>query len=401
MTRRTARLGGLAVSAGLALTLLAGCGGAGTPQQASTGGATADAKAPYRIGAILSLTGPYAGLGVPEKNTLDMEVAAINAAGGVNGRSLELIVEDDATDNGKATAAASKLIDQENVIAIIGATGTGETMAIRGEVDRAGIPEISMAGGNAVTEKFDKNVFQTPWPNRLVVPFVLKSMQAKGVKKVAILTDSGGYGKDGLAIILPELQKLGMTAVANETFNAGDTDMTAQLTKMKAAAPDAILLWAAGSEAATIMKNRQQLGIATPVYGGSGQARMEFVQGAGSSAEGFTFGTGRVLVPASWPAATPNRKVAEDFAKRYAAKYGTEPNIFTAHAYDSIHLIAAALQGATGDVTGSVLRDRIEKTSGFVGLDGTFTFSATDHNGLTESDLYLYRVNGGKWAVAQ
>jgi branched-chain amino acid transport system substrate-binding protein len=403
MTRTTGRLSALAISAGLVAALLTGCGtngGGNTTQQTSTETSGTAANAPYRIGAIVSLTGSYAGLGVPEKNTLEMETAAINDAGGINGRRIELIVEDDATDNGKATAAASKLIDQENVIALIGPTGTGETMAIRGDLDRASLPEISMAGGNAVTQTFDKNVFQAPWPNRLVVPFVLKYIQGKGVKKVALLTDSSGYGKDGLAIIVPELAKLGMTAVANETFNPGDTDMTAQLTKIKASNPDAILLWSAGSEAATIMKNRQQLGITTPVYGGSGQARQEFLQGAGTAAEGFTFGTGKVLLPESFGSA-PNRLIAEDFAKRYHDKYGSDPNIFTAHAYDSLHMIADAIKRIPGQPTPQTLRDEIEKTAGFVGLDGTFTFSPTDHNGLSANDLVMYRVTGGKWVLAK
>ncbi len=397
MTRLTRRATVLAAVLALAM-LPAGCGSGGGSLPAS--GSGSQTKAPYKIGAVLSLTGPYAGLGNPEKETLDLEVAAINAAGGVNGHPIELVVEDDGTDTGKATAAAAKLIDQENVIAIVGATGTGQTMAIQGEVDRAGTPVLSIAGGNAITAKIDPNIFQMPWPNRLVAPFVMKYMQSRGVKKVALLTDASGYGKDGLAVIQPELAQLGMTSVANETFNPGDTDMTAQLTKIKSAKPDAILLWAAGSEAATILKNRAQLGITIPVYGGSGQARMEFVQGAGAAADGFTFGTGKVLLPESFGDA-PNRKTAEDFAARYQQKYGKVPNIFTAHAYDAIHITAEALKRVPGDATPKALRDEIEKTSGFVGLDGTFTFSSADHNGLTENDLVMYRVQDGKWVLAK
>jgi branched-chain amino acid transport system substrate-binding protein len=400
--RRTSRWIVLGIAAALVLAA-AGCssgGGGATAGGGSTTGGGASSTNSYKIGAVLSMTGTYAGLGASEKNTLDMEVASINASGGVNGHPIELIIEDDATDAGKAASATSKLIDQDGVIAIIGASGTGQTMGMRGEIDRAGVPELSLAGGNAVTSQLDKNVFQMPWPNRLVVPFVMKDMKAKGVKKVALLTDSSGYGKDGLAIIQPELAKLGMTQVAAEVFNPGDTDMSSQLTKIKAATPDAILLWTAGAEASTIMKNRQQLGITTPVYGGSGQARMQFVEGAGAAADGFTFGTGKVLVPSSFGTA-PNRALAEDFAARYTAKYAKSPDIFTAHAYDGLHITVEALKRLTGTVTPAALRDEIEKTSGFVGLDGTFTFSPTDHNGLTENDLVMYQVQGGKWVLAK
>jgi branched-chain amino acid transport system substrate-binding protein len=128
--------------------------------------ATTQTKPPIKIGAVLSLTGSYAGLGAPEKNTLEMEVARLNAAGGIDGRQVEIVVVDDATDAAKAQAAATRLIDQDKVVAIIGATGTGQTMGMRGDVDRAGIPQVSIAGGTAVTVPLDKLVFQTPWSSR-------------------------------------------------------------------------------------------------------------------------------------------------------------------------------------------------------------------------------------------
>jgi branched-chain amino acid transport system substrate-binding protein len=125
---------------------------------------------PYRIGAVLSLSGTYAGLGEPEKNTIEMEVERINDAGGVNGRPIEVLIEDDATDAETAVAVTSRLIEQENVIALIGATGTGGTMAMRQEVDRAGIPQVSVAGGTVITQDFHPFVFQTPWSNRSWCP---------------------------------------------------------------------------------------------------------------------------------------------------------------------------------------------------------------------------------------
>jgi branched-chain amino acid transport system substrate-binding protein len=380
------------------LVALAGCS-SGSGGNSAGGGA--GEKAPYRIGAVLSLTGTYSGLGTPEKNTIDMEVARINGAGGVNGHKLEVVIEDDATDAAKAAAAASKLIDQEKVVAILGATGTGQTMAMRQAVDRAKVPQVSMAGGNAVTGKFDKFVFQTPWSNKLVVPFVLKYMQGKGVKSVALLTDTGGYGKDGLAVIEEDLGKFGMTAAAKETFNPGDTDMTAQLTKIAAANPQAVLLWNAGKEAAIVMKNREQLKMSTPFFGGSGQGRKEFVDGAGAAADAFEFGTGKDLMPESWGTDSEEYKVTKDFVDRYTAKYGKAPDIFAGHAYDALNITVEAMKKLPEGFTPEQLRDQIEKTSGFIGMGGSFNYSATDHMGLTENDLQMYRVEGGKWVLAK
>ena len=201
----------------------------------------ADGEAePYKIGAVLSLTGTYAALGASEKNAIELEVKRINDAGGINGKQLEVIIEDDATDEAKAVAAASKLIDQDGVIAILGATGTGQTMAMRGDIERAGIPQISMAGGTVITNEFDPLVFQTPWSNTIVVPFVLDAIKHDGHTKIALhlrhrrlrqgrprRRARGGAARSGIEI------------VSDQTFNPGDTDMTAQLTKIKGSGAEA------------------------------------------------------------------------------------------------------------------------------------------------------------------
>jgi branched-chain amino acid transport system substrate-binding protein len=394
----TALVGAILVA--LAVT---GCSNAG--QQASTGGATSStasaSKEPIKIGAVISLTGSYAGLGAGEKAALDMEVKKINDAGGINGRPIDLIIEDDATDAAKAEAAATKLIQQDKVVALIGATGTGQTVAMRGDVDRAGIPQVSMAGGTAVTKPLDKLVYQTPWSNSLVVPFELAYMQKAGIKKIALIGDSGGFGKDGMAVFAAEAPKYGMTVVSSQTFNLGDTDMTAQLTKIKAAKPDGVVLVSAGKEAATVAKNKQQLGITAPLYGTHGNARAEFITGAGSAAEGFKFAAGKILLPATYGAGTPGYTVAEDFITRFKAATGKAPDTFAGHAYDAINIIAAAARSVGADLTPATLNAAIEKTTGYVGIGGTFNYTPTDHTGLTASDLIMYEIKDGKWQQAQ
>lgn len=374
---------------------LSGCGGASS---ATDSGGT---KESIKVGAILSLTGTYAALGTSEKNALDLEIKRINDAGGSEGRQLELIIEDDATDEAKAVAAASKLITQDEVVAILGATGTGQSMAIRSEVDRAGIPQISMAGGTAITAKFDPLVFQTPWSNSLVVPFVLEKVVADGHTKVALLSDSGGYGKDGRAVILAEAPKMGVTIVSDQTFNPGDTDFSAQLTKLKGSGADAVLLWTAGKEGASIVKSAGALGVKQPWYGGSGQAKVEFANGAGPAAEGFIFGTGKSLVPTNWGADTEEYKVVNGFATRYKAAYGQDPDIFAGHAFDALNILSAALTRSKGDTGPEALRNQVEATSKLPGFGGIYTFSATDHNGLTAEDLSLYKITGGVWEPLQ
>lgn len=378
----------------LACLPLGGCSTGGT----ADGG---DAAEPYRIGAVLSLTGTYAGLGTPEKNAIELEVARINDAGGVGGRPLEVVYEDDATDAAKAQAAAVRLIDEEGVLAIIGASGTGQTMAMRSDAERAGVPIISMAGGSVITDDFSEWVFQTPWPNRIVVPFVLDQMAATGYTAIGLISDTGGYGVDGRDYVLAHAADAGVTVVADETYNAGDTDMSSQLTKIRAAEPDAVLIWAAGKEAAIIARNARQLNMAQPLYGGSGIARAEFIEGAGEAAEGVRLGTGKILVPEAFGVDSEAYEVATSFISRYETAYGTKPDIFAGHAYDAIGLIADALGRIDGEVTSASLRDALEETSGWVGIDGTFAYSDSDHNGLTPDEMVLYVIEGGTWRLDQ
>lgn len=388
-----------AMAAALAVILIAGCTPKVAEDEAPEG--TAASGEPIKIGVVVSLTGNYAGLGEPEEATLKMEQDRINDAGGINGRPIELIFKDDATDEAKAVAATTQLIEQEKVVALIGATGSGQTMAMRGDVNRAAIPQVSMAGATAITVPLDKLVFQTPWSNLLVVPYELAAMKKDGITKIAVVSDTGGFGKDGLSVLQAEAPKAGIEIVSSQTFNPGDTDMSTQLTKIKGTDAQAIVIWNAGKEAAVVVKNAADLAIKLPIYGSHGNARAEFIEGAGAAGEGFRIAAGKILVPETYGVDTEAYKVATDFVSRYTAKTGVAPSTFAGHAYDALYLIVEAAKRVDGDITPAALRDEIEKTTGFVGIGGTFTFSPTDHNGMTTEDLTLYEVKNGAWTVVK
>jgi len=407
ITRLTALLSFL-----LAVMLLTACSG-------TEGGSSASEEAdgePIRIGAVLSLTGSYAGLGTPEKNAIELEVNKINSEGGINGRKLEIVFEDDATDAAAAQAAVSKLVDQDGVVAVLGATGTGQTMGMRADIERAQVPQVSMAGGSVITDEFSTWVFQTPWPNRVVVPFNLQALKDAGITKLAVISDSGGYGKDGLAVTKANVADFGITIVAEEVFNAGDTDMTAQLTKIKGSEAQALWMWSAGSEAATILKNAEDLELRAAmteirngfpnvggiIIGTPGNARKELIEGAGSAAEGFEFSAGNILIPESYGTDSEAYAVATDFIERYEDVYKNPPDIFAGHAYDALHIVTDALgRLPEGEIDPAALRDEIENTSGMVGIGGTFTYSSEDHNGLTDKDLVMYRIENAAWTLAE
>lgn len=380
----------------LAMTLVVGCGGSDEEAEPTEG----ENKEPVKIGAVVSLTGTYAGLGEPEKNTLEMEEKLINDAGGIDGRPVDVIIVDDGTDEAKAVSATTQLIDQDGVLAVIGATGSGQTMAMRSEIDRAKVPQVSMAGATAITANFDTLVFQTPWSNKIVIPYTLDYMKRQGITKIGLISDTGGFGKDGAAVVAEEAPKAGIEIVSTQTFNPGDADMSAQLTRVKTDGAEAILFVSAGKEASTLVKNAKDLGLTMPIYGTHGNARKEFIEGAAGAADGVRFAAGKILIPDTYGKDTEEYTVATDFVERYKAAYGAEPSTFAGHAYDALHIIAEAAKRVEGEITPAALRDEIEKTSAFVGIGGTFTFSATDHNGLKTSDIVMYEVKDGTWTLA-
>ena len=147
------------------------------------------------------------------------------------------------------------------------------------------------------------------------------------------------------------------------------------------------------------MRAASDLGLELPMYGGSGQAKTEFVQGAGPAAEGFIFGTGKSLIPANWGTDSEAYKVVNGFSERYKAAYGQAPDIFAGHAFDALAILEDALKRSGGDTSPAALTAAVEGTNGLIGFGGTFTYSPTDHNGLTAEDLSLYSVSSGTWTA--
>lgn len=391
----------MAAAGALSIALvLSGCTGPVTSEDTSSG--TGEKKEPVKIGAVLSTTGAQAALGEPEKNVIDMELKRINDAGGINGHMLEIIVEDDGSDVDKAVTATTRLIEQEKVVAIIGSTGTGQTMQMRGEIDKAKIPQVSLAGAMIVTSQFDPLVFQTPWSNKLVAPTTLEYLKSKGFKKVGLITEDTTFGKDGRQLVKDLAAQYGLAVVADEVFKPTDTDMTAQMTVIKGGAPDVVLMWSSVAASAIVPKNMGQLNMTTPIVGSHGIASQAFVTGAGASAEGITMFAGKILAPEAYGKDSEGYKVATGFIDRYTTAYGKAPSsTFAGHAYDGLYLVVEAMKRLPEGFTAAQLRDEIEKTKDWQGIGGKFTFSATDHNGMTKSDLVRYVAQGGAWVLAK
>src|SRR5450631_3932414 len=258
---------------------------------------TANAQEPIRIGAFLSVTGPAAFLGDPEQKTLEMYVERINASGGVAGRKLQLIVYDDSGDADKARTFAKRLIEQDKVDAIVGGSTTGATMAAIPLVEQAQIPFVSLAGAVVIIEPVKKWVFKTPHTDRMACEKVFVDLQSRKLSKVALISGAGGFDKSMRAECLKVAAKYGVEVVADETYGAGDTDMTAQLTKIRASGAQAVLNAGFGQGPAIVTRNFRQVGLALPLYQSHGVASKEYIKLSGPAAEGVRLPAAALLVP--------------------------------------------------------------------------------------------------------
>lgn len=365
------------------------------------GAASAAAKkpsgAPYVIGAIFSVTGDASSLGVPEANTAKMLEKTINDSGGINGHPLRIVVEDDRGDPAEALNAARRLVERDKVLAIIGPSRTGTTMAIKEYMTQAKVPLVSCAAGIEIVEPTSQWVFKTPQSDRMAVQAIVKYLKARKVKRVATLSDNTAFGKGGLRELEDQLPKAGIKIVATEEYGPKDSSMETQVTKIRGTDAQAVICWGTPPGPAIIAKNMKQLGVTIPLICSHGVANETFLKLAGDAANGVVLPAGRLLVYDQIPAKNPQRPVLADYSKRYQQLYGKQPDTFGGHAWDAVMLLRSALRTSGPDR--AKLRTAIEKTQRFVGTGGTFSFSAKDHNGLTPDAFVMIQVKDGKWRL--
>ena len=359
------------------------------------------ADEPLRIGSFLSVTGPAAFLGDPEQKTLEMEVERINAAGGVAGRKLQLIVYDDAGDAQKARTFAKRLLEQDKVDVIIGGSTTGTTMAVIPLAEESGTPFISLAGAVGIVEPVKKWVFKTPHTDRMACEKIFADMKTRNLTKIALISGTGGFDKSMRGECLKVAGKYGIEVVADESYGAADTDMTAQLTKIKATpGVQAVLNAGFGQGPAIVTKNFRQLGMTMPLYQSHGVASKEYVRLSGPAAEGVRLPAAALLVADILPAGDPQKPVVTTYSKDFEKRYKSDVSTFGGHAYDGLMIVVDALKRA-GSTDRAKLRDAIEATHGYVGTGGVVNMSPTDHLGLDQNAFRMLEVHNGDWVLVR
>lgn len=349
--------------------------------------AAAQRPEPYRVAVLASLTGPLASLGVPSKAALDIAARRVNDAGGINGRQIQLIYGDDQSDPSKGVIAFKRLLD-EKPVALIGPNFSSTALGIIPLVEQARLPMITMAAEDTQVAPGRRHVFMISLTTRLNALANLSYLKTVGARNVALLHDSGAYGRGGQRTLSELAAAAGVQIVQTETFNLGDADVTAQLTKIRNNPQvQAVVLWAAGGTPAVVARQFRALDFKQPLVVTGAQGDPGFAKAAGPAAENHPFPAGRALLNAYLPADNPSKKLFDEFITDYRAATGNEPNVFAAVAHDAFRLLALGLAGApTGDADKLVAALEGVK---LVGVNGEYAFSREQRAGMLPASIAM------------
>jgi branched-chain amino acid transport system substrate-binding protein len=358
-------------------------------------GAAASAQAQIKIGAILSISGPAAAMGVGYKGAFDFFPAEIG------GQKVEYIIRDDATDANTAFTIAQKMISEDHVDAIIGPSLTASDAAVAPLANQAKVPMIAMAPYDYDPAK-QPYTFSDAQPLSLMVSVVFKYMQSKGVKDIGYIGFSDGWGDQVLAATDASAKADGMTILADERYARTDTSVEAQALKLISVHPQAVMMGNSATPAALPVVALRRRGYKGEIYGNHGIVSPAFIKVGGSAADGVIADTSPLVVYEQLPDSNPVKAVASAFMAEYGKKFGPA-SPFAGYSYDAMLLLKSALPVALKSAQPGTeafrvaLRDALEHTHELVGVSGIYTMSPSNHNGQDARAAVLVQVKDGAW----
>jgi branched-chain amino acid transport system substrate-binding protein len=358
---------------------------------------TAEAQ-PVKVGAILAVTGPASFLGAPEAKTAEMFVSKINEAGGIDGHKIQLIIKDSGSKPENAISLAKQLIDEDKVVAIIGPSTSGETMAIKNICQEGKTILLSCAAAEVIVDPVASYVFKTPQKDSDAVRLIYKTMKAKGLTKIGIIASNDGFGMAGKGQLEKLAAESGVTVAISETYDKQATDLTDVLTKLKGKDIQAVVNWSIVPAQSLVAKNMKQIGLDVPLFQSHGFGNIKYVKAGGEAANGTIFPCGRLLVAEDLPKDHTQKALLMKYKSDYESAYKEDVSTFGGHTYDAMLIITEAIKKAGSTDTAKV-RDAIENLTGLVGTAGIFNLSAKDHNGLSMDAFEMLTVKDGKFTI--
>lgn len=322
-------------------------------------------SSPIIIGVIAARTGDNAGLGEMQGNAAKLAAQEINAAGGVLGRPVELILEDSQGVPAQAVAALNKLIYRDSAIAIVGDAQSSPTLAMMPVIANAGIPMLAHGTSLNITEQGNPWVFRTRANDVVKFGSLAKFLVDEGYSRISILHDSADYGLGGSQSIKTALGDRPSLVVADETFTPGDKDFSSQLLKIKNANPDVMILIGPMTDMGLAMKQARQMGLTMQFAGGAGIEGSTTLDAAGGAGEGLIFAAGFI-------SANPDPQVSSFVESFKKLSGGKTPDDFAATGYDSIYILAEAIKLA-GSTEPAALQKALRDLT-YKGVEGIFDF---------------------------
>lgn len=373
----------LAVVSTLLASILTGCAGEGGSSSSADGDT-------IKIGANLELSGGVASFGSSISKGIDLAVEEINKDGGVDGKEIEIIKVDNKSEGSEATSAAIRLTSKDKVTAIIGAATSGNTVA-QAQIanDNKTIlltpsgtsPNVTVNEDGSVNEFAFRTSFIDPFQGTVAANFAANELK---IKNVAIYADSSSDYAKGLAKSFKEtFEEAGGKIVAEEAYVTKDTDFRSTLTRIKSAKPDFIFIPGYYEEVGLIVKQAREMGIDVPLMGADGWDSPKLVELAGAEALNNTFITNH------YSSEDPDEKI-QTFVKNFSDKYdGASPDAFNALGYDSVYLLADAMERA-GDLDTTKIKDALAETKDLALVTGNVTIDE-QHNPIKSATILEYK----------
>ena len=353
-----------------------------------------------KVGAVFAVTGPASFLGGPEARSAEMVVEKINKSGGINGDTIELIVKDSAGSSEKAVSFAKQLIEEDKVVAIIGPSTSGESMAVKKVAEDGQTTLISCAAAEVIVDPVARYVFKTPQKDSFAAQMIFEEMQRLKINTIAIAAGNDGFGKAGKEQLEKMAPNFGIKVAASETYDSKATDLSALVAKLKAdPSIQAVVNWSVVPAQAIIAKNMRQVGWKAPLFQSHGFGNIKYAQAAGAAAEGIIFPCGRLLAVDSLEASHPQKALLVQYKNDYEAKYKEDASAFGGYAFDAMNMVAAAIKQGGNDR--AKVRDAVESLQKFAGVGGVFSFTPQDHNGLAIDSFAMMTVKDGKFILYQ
>ena len=358
------------------------------------------AAAAIKVGAIFAVTGPASFLGGPEARSAEMAVARINREGGINGEQVELIVKDSAGSPEKAVSFAKQLIEEERVVAIIGPSTSGDSMAVKMIAEDGRTVLISCAAAEVIVDPVARYVFKTPQKDSFAARKIFAEMQRQSITTIAVASGNDGFGKAGKEQLEKLAPEFSIRLALSETYDSKATDLSALVAKMKAnPAIQAVVNWSVAPAQAIIAKNMRQANWRVPLFQSHGFGNIRYAEAAGAAAEGIIFPCGLLLVAESLPDEHPQKALLMQYKTEYETLHKEQASAFGGYAYDALNMVAAAVRSAGTDR--ARVRDAVEGLKNFPGVGGVFSFSPEDHNGLDIDSFAMMTVKDGRFILYQ